>query len=315
MRMYHTAAQNFNPSGTFTEAAALPAAFETTDIHLCTWLRKREMMRTEFCPRLRSEQFLGKYLQCSLQIRKRNVLIYYQPFDLMKGRRMRRIHLIGTEHPSRRDHTNRQFSLFHHTGLHRGCLGTQHNFFVNIERILLVLCRVIRRNIKFFKIIQIILYLRPFHNLISHSHEDPLYLFQCNRIGMAVTHTVFPGRQCYINDLRLQLLCTDGFFHLSLCLFHHRFNGSSCLIYELPDLRPFLRGHLLHPLQHSRQFSLFSKKPDTHVIEFLRHIRCLYLRQRFFLNLFQSFLHSGFSFLLLLSEIPPSTALFAYGSI
>ena len=45
----------------------------------------------------------------------------------MEGRRMGRIHFIGTEYSSRCDHTDRQLALFHDTDLYRRGLGTQHD--------------------------------------------------------------------------------------------------------------------------------------------------------------------------------------------
>ena len=41
------------------------------------------------------------------------------------------IHLVGTEHASRCDHTDGQFSLFHGTRLYRGSLGTQADLIIN----------------------------------------------------------------------------------------------------------------------------------------------------------------------------------------
>ena len=55
IRMNGTAAQNFNPSGSFTEAAAFASAFEAGYIHFCTRLSKREVMRAEFRLCFRSE--------------------------------------------------------------------------------------------------------------------------------------------------------------------------------------------------------------------------------------------------------------------
>ena len=68
-------------------------------------------------------------------------------FDLMERRRMCCIHFICTEYSTRRDHTDRQFLLFHHAHLDRRCLCTQQDLVVDIEGILLILCRMICRNI------------------------------------------------------------------------------------------------------------------------------------------------------------------------
>ncbi len=46
--MYHTAAQDLDPTGALTEPAALTAALKAGDIYLRTGLCEREMMGTEF---------------------------------------------------------------------------------------------------------------------------------------------------------------------------------------------------------------------------------------------------------------------------
>ena len=46
-RMYHAAAQNFEPAGIFTNIAAFATAYCTAHIHLCRRLCKREVRRSE----------------------------------------------------------------------------------------------------------------------------------------------------------------------------------------------------------------------------------------------------------------------------
>ena len=58
--MYHTAAQDFNPTGALTEPAALTAALKAADIYFCTGLCKREMMGTEFYFGIFAEQLFCK---------------------------------------------------------------------------------------------------------------------------------------------------------------------------------------------------------------------------------------------------------------
>src|SRR5699024_7656067 len=103
---------------------------ETAYVHLGAWLREREMMRTEFCFCLRSEQFLRKHFQCSFQIGEGDMFVNDKSFDLVEGRRMGCVHLIRTEHTSRRDHTDRQLALLHHAGLYRRSLGTENNLII-----------------------------------------------------------------------------------------------------------------------------------------------------------------------------------------
>lgn len=66
MGVNHTAAQDLDPAGSFTETASFASALEAGNIHLCAWLCEREVVGTEFRLSLRSEQFFGKLLQSTL---------------------------------------------------------------------------------------------------------------------------------------------------------------------------------------------------------------------------------------------------------
>ncbi len=65
---------------------------------------------------------------------------------------MGRIHFVGTEYTSRRDHADRQLPLLHHTRLNRRGLGAQDDLFVDIEGILFILRRMSVRNVKLLEI-------------------------------------------------------------------------------------------------------------------------------------------------------------------
>ena len=185
--MNGSAAQNLDPSGAFTETAAFSAAFKAGYVHLCAWLCKREMMRTEFCFCFRSEQFSCKLLKSSFQICKSNIFVNYKALDLMEGRRMGSVYLIRTEHSSRSDHADWQLAFLHGTGLYRRCLRTKQNGAVNKKCILLISCRMVLRNIQLGKVIVCILYLRTFHYLIAHSDKDSFHFLQGNGIWMTVS--------------------------------------------------------------------------------------------------------------------------------
>ena len=64
--MYHTAAQDFNPTGALTEPAALTAALKAADIYFRTGLCKREMMGTEFYFGIFAEQLFCKLCKRAL---------------------------------------------------------------------------------------------------------------------------------------------------------------------------------------------------------------------------------------------------------
>ena len=126
------------------------------------------------------------------------------------------VYFIRTEHSSRCDHTDRKFPLLHDTCLYRRSLRTQYNILIDIESILLIFCRMICRNIQFFKIVKVILYFRSFHYFISHTDKDPLYFFQCDRIRMTVSYVVLLRRKSNVDHFCFHLLFTDRFFHFCL---------------------------------------------------------------------------------------------------
>ena len=160
-------------------------------------------MGAEFGLRILTEQLLGKYLQGAFQVCKGDILVHHQSLDLMEGRGMGGIHLIGTEHSAGGDHTDGQLTLLHDPRLYRGGLGSQHDVLVDIERILLILGRMVGRDVQLLKVVQVILHLGAFHHLIAHANEDPLYLFQGDGVGMTVSHVILLGRKGHVDDLIL----------------------------------------------------------------------------------------------------------------
>ena len=126
------------------------------------------------------------------------------------------VYFVRTEYTSRCDHTDREFSLLHHTGLYRRCLCTKYDILINIESILLILSRVICRDVQFLKVVQIILNFRSFYNLISHTYEDTLYFFQRDCVRMSVSNTVLLRWKCYVDHFCFQLLLTDCLLHSCL---------------------------------------------------------------------------------------------------
>ena len=161
------------------------------------------MMRSEFHLCVLPEQLPRKFGKRPLQVRKGDMLIDHQPLDLMEGRGMGRVHLVGTEYPARRDHADWQFPLLHLMHLRGGRLRPQQDIPGNIKGVLLILCRMIRRNIERLKVIIIFFHIGAFHYLIAHTDEDSLHLFQCDGIGMAVPHLILFGGQGHVYDLRL----------------------------------------------------------------------------------------------------------------
>ncbi len=129
------------------------------------------------------------------------------------------IYFISTKYTSRSNHTNRQLALLHHTNLYRGSLGTKHDIVIDVEGILLIFCRMVCRNVQCFKVIVIIFYFRTFYDFIAHAYKDTLYFFQCDRIWMTMSDTVFLCRKRYINHFFFQTKLQRSLFHFLLGLF------------------------------------------------------------------------------------------------
>ena len=130
------------------------------------------------------------------------------------------------------------------------------------------------RNIQFLKVVQIILHFRAFHYFIPHANEDSLYFFQRNRIRMAVPHHILLRRKRHVDDFLLHLFFADSPLHLFLALFQDLLDRRSCLIHKLANLRPLLRGNILHAFEDRGKFSLLSKELHAYIVQFFRHISC-----------------------------------------
>ena len=60
---------------------------------------------------------------------------------------------------------------------------------------------MVLRDIERFKVVVILFYFRSLNNLIAHTHENTLYLFQRNGVWMTVTYLILFGRQRHIQHL------------------------------------------------------------------------------------------------------------------
>ena len=78
MRMYHAAAKDLNPSGAFAEAASFASAFEAGNVHFGRRFRRWEMMRTELCLCIRTEELFCENIKSTLQVCHGDVLVDYK---------------------------------------------------------------------------------------------------------------------------------------------------------------------------------------------------------------------------------------------
>ena len=82
--MDHTGAEDLYPAFAFAGRAALASALVTPDVHLTAGLRKREVVRAETRDGPFSVELFNDQIQCGLEIRHRDALVYDHAFDLME---------------------------------------------------------------------------------------------------------------------------------------------------------------------------------------------------------------------------------------
>ena len=173
---------------------------------------------------------------------------------------MRGVHRIGAVNPAGRNDADGRLLLLHHTDLHRRSLRAQEHLFSDIEGILRIARRVIRRNIQRLKVIVIPLDLRAGGYLKAHAEEDFLYLIEHNRERVLMAkRAAFAGHR-YINALVFQLPGSFLRLELLLACFHNLLNIGAHFIGQLTNDRALLRREFPHLLQYGGQLALFAQK-------------------------------------------------------
>ena len=180
---------------------------------------------------------------------------------------MSRIHFIRAEHPAGRYHLDGKPSFFHLMDLSAGGLCTQQHIAIDIESILLILCRMIGRDVQSFEIIIVLFDLGTLHHFISHSDEDPLEILQSDGVGMHVSQFPALCRQGDIYGLYLKSCIHGRSFQIFLCLIYSLLYDVSGLIDQSTHLGPFLLGNILHALQDFGQLTLLSGKGYSDIIQ------------------------------------------------
>ena len=103
-------------------------------------------------------------------------------------------------------------------------------------------------DVQFFKIIQIVFYLRSFYHLVAHAHEDPLHFLQGNGVGMLVACIGLLCRKGHIDHFPLHLFLSGFSCQCGLRFLQPLLDESAYLVDHLAHLGSFLRGHILHAL-------------------------------------------------------------------
>ena len=178
MRMYHAGAEDFDPSRTLADGAALATAERTGNIDFHRRFREREVGRTETDLATFTEHAVRHELERSLEIRQRHMFANDQTFTLHELMRMGRIIVVAAVHLARADQLDRQLTVrrFELTHLNGCRMRTQQRIGINVEGILHIACRVVLRNVGKLKVVIILFHFRTFGNLVAHADEQILKL-------------------------------------------------------------------------------------------------------------------------------------------
>ncbi len=228
------------------------------------------MMRAEADSRILAENALCELRKSSLEIGKGNALVDRQALDLVEDRAVGCIDLIGAVDTAGCDHADRDASPLHLVDLNAGGLRAKQHVAIDVERILLVLCRVVRRDVQGFEVVVVLLDLRSVDDFIPHADEDVLDLLKCHRIRMQMAALHFPCRERHIDGLGRKTLVLQLLRDLRLRRCKCLFDLCSRLVHHLADLRAVFRCHRLHPLQDLRELTLFTEHGDPDLVDLIR---------------------------------------------
>ncbi len=167
------------------------------------------------------------------------------------------------------NHANRSVRLlaFQSTRLHAGGLGAQQIIFGNIEGILHIQCRMIRRQIQCGEVVVYILNFRTVTNIKAHTHEDFLNLTHGQCYGMQMTGFRLAARQSNINLLVSELVSQRLFLQHGSCFVDFAFQLSLDFVNNLADFRTFFGRQLAHAAQDFGHRAFFAQIFDAQVLE------------------------------------------------
>ena len=170
----HTAAQDFEPAGVFTNVAAFATTNGAAHIHLGRWFGEREIRRAQADLGFLTEQLAREIEQGLFQVGKRHVFVYIKSFNLMEN-------AVGTgrngfvaEHAAGENSPNWRLGFFHHPNLNARCVGAQQHIrvFADKKGILHVARRVLGRKVQRREHVPVVLNLRPFGNGKSQTGKN-----------------------------------------------------------------------------------------------------------------------------------------------
>src|SRR6185295_431671 len=153
--MDHARSPKFDPARLLANPTARAAAFETTEIKLCTRLSKWKIRRPEPRHSLRAKHAPQKLCNRSLQMRHRDPAVNAQAFDLEEHGIVSWIRRVATKDTAGRYHAQRRATPLHRMNLHRGGLRSQRKTFGSIKSVLGRARRMICRNIQRVEIVEV----------------------------------------------------------------------------------------------------------------------------------------------------------------
>ncbi|RMO19822.1 hypothetical protein ALQ47_05273 [Pseudomonas cichorii] len=123
VRVDHSAAHDFQPAGLLADATALAAAHHAFHIDFSGRLGEREERRTETHRQFFLEEHAQELFDGAFQIRKVDIAVDQQAFDLVEHRRVGDIRITAV-YTTRADDADRRLLRLHGPHLHRRGVGT-----------------------------------------------------------------------------------------------------------------------------------------------------------------------------------------------
>lgn len=116
--VYHTAAQDFHPTGAFAECAALAAAEVARDVHFSRWLGEWEVRWAQANLCFRTEHFLCEIQQHLLEVGKCHVLVDVKCLHLVEEAVCSSRDCLVAIYATRTDDADWRLGMLHHAALH-----------------------------------------------------------------------------------------------------------------------------------------------------------------------------------------------------
>ncbi|CKB56279.1 Uncharacterised protein [Streptococcus pneumoniae] len=289
--MNHTGSHNFDPTCFLTYVTAFSTTLEARNIHLNRWLCEWEVRWTQTNLTLFTKHFLDNQLKRSLKISHRDIFPNYQAFDLVELVTVGRIVRIATEDTPWRDHLQRTFRKImgiHSTRLNWRRVGTEQDFFSDIESILHITSWVVFWKVHTFKVIVVLLHFKTIHDLITHTDEDIFDFFTGLCQNVTVTSRNWTTWKRHIDTLASQLSRDFLFFQELSCFFKSSCQDITSFIDVFPDDWTHLSRNIFHPFEDFSERTLFTKDRDTQILHlfFISSSNLLQASQRFFAKRF-----------------------------